>query len=136
MEVKKFIQYIKENNTVTETDIREYIREEWNIAKDNIFVKIGAQFPLDNNDIVKDKVSKVDNLVNQLIELYTKITIDNMSNFDKTWESSEDKIIEGDTVIHKETGEEFFVSRFGANNNFFDNEKSQFISLDNVKKKK
>jgi hypothetical protein len=136
MEVKKFIQYIKENNTVTETDIREYIREEWNIAKDNIFVKVGAQFPLDNNDIAKDKLTKVDDLVNQLIDLYTNITIDNISNFNKTWETSEDKIEEGDTVIDKESGEEFFVSRFGANNNFFDNEKSRFISLDSVKKKK
>ncbi len=136
MEIKKFIQYIKENKSVTETDIREYIREEWNIAKNNLFVKIGTKFPLDNNKLSDEDQHKLDNLISELINLYTNITIDNISTFEKTWEAPEDKIIEGDTVFGKESGEEFFVTRFGANNNFYDGNKHRFISLDSVTKKK
>ena len=136
MEVKKFIEYIKENKTFTETDIREFIREEWNIAKNNLFVKIGSQFPLDNNKLTEEDENKLNSLINQLIEFYTHLTIENISEFDKTWENSDDKIGEGDTVIDKKSKEEFFVTRFGANNNFYDGNKHRFISLDTVVKKK
>ncbi len=135
MDIKKFNDFIKENKSVTETDIREYIKEELNIAKNNIFIKIGTQFSLDDNQLSDDNQLKLDNLFNQLIDLYRDITIENISNFEKTWESPENKINEGDTVVDKKTGEEYFVTRFGSNNNFYDADKRKYIPLDDVKKK-
>lgn len=136
MEVKKFIEFINENKSVTESDIREYIKEEWNIATNNLFVKIGSKFPLDNNNLSEEDQNKLNSLVSQLIDLYTSMTIENISTFNKTWENEDEKIIEGDTVVAKDGGEEFYVTRFGANNNFYDGNKHRFISLDTVIKKK
>ena len=135
--VKNFYEYYLNeniNSNITETDIREYLREEFDIAKTNIFVKLGNEFPLDNNKMDDANEEKIDNLINQLVEIYASIAISNISNFEKTWVSDDEKIIEGDTVEDKESGEIFFVSRLGDNNNFYDNNKHRFISLDNVKK--
>jgi hypothetical protein len=136
MLVKKFNQFLNENNTLTETDIREYIREELETFKYNLAVKINAKFPLDNNNLQKEDEEIINNIFNNLIDVYSKITIDNISSFDKTWIKSDDKIEAGDTVYDKETGESYFVTRFGVNNNFFDSDKSRFISLDSVSKTK
>ncbi len=136
MLVKKFNQFLNENNTLSETDVREYIREELEIFKHNLSVKINAKFPLDNNDLQKEDEEILNNIFNNLVDVYSRITIDNISSFDKTWIKSDDKIEQGDTVYDKETGESYFVTRFGVNNNFFDSDKSRFISLDSVSKTK
>jgi hypothetical protein len=138
MDIKKFKDYINENisTTVTETDIREYIREELEIIKNNLNVKISSRFPLDNNKLNIEDDAKINQIFEELVEIYSKITIENISNFEKTWITPNEKIEEGDTVYDKETDEEYFVTRFGVNNNFYDGNKFKFISLDNVLKKK
>ena len=132
MLVKKFIDFINENKGITESDIREYVREEWSDAKESIFMKVNAKFPLDNNDISSETNSEIDGLINKLIDLYTKMTIENISGFEKTW-GDDERIKVGDTV-KDEDGLIYFVNRMGSNNNFYDESKHKFISLDSVKK--
>lgn len=136
MDIKKFKDYINENISVTETDIREYIREEIEIIKNNLNVKISSRFPLDNNQLNIEDETRINAIFEELVNIYSKITIENISNFEKTWVTPAEKIEEGDTVYDKESGEEFFVTRFGAGNNFYDGNKFRFISLDNVTKTK
>jgi hypothetical protein len=132
--VKRFNEYVNENVSTTETDIREYLREQWDIARNNIFIKMGGEFPIENNKIGDEDKLIIDGLINKLVEVYANIAIDNIPSFNKTWIHEDDKIVEGDTVEDVESGEVFFVSRFGSNNNFFDNNKNVFINLDRVKK--
>lgn len=132
--VKRFNEYVNENVSTTETDIREYLREQWDIARNNIFIKMCGEFPIENNKIADEDNLKIDELINKLVEVYANIAIDNIPSFNKTWVHEDDKIVEGDTVEDIESGEVFFVSRFGSNNNFFDNNKNVFINLDRVKK--
>lgn len=134
MEIKKYYKFINENKAVTESDIREYIREELSTSMDNLFIKVGSKFPLDNNDMSEENRDKLDSLIEQFIDLYSNITMDNISSFEKTWEYGSDKIKEGDIVVD-DKGEEFFVTRFGVNNNFYDGNKRRFVSLENVRKK-
>lgn len=132
--VKRFNEYVNENVSTTETDIREYLREQWDITRNNIFIKMCGEFPIENNKIADEDNLKIDELINKLVEVYANIAIDNIPSFNKTWVHEDDKIVEGDTVEDIESGEVFFVSRFGSNNNFFDNNKNVFINLDRVKK--
>ena len=134
MKIKKYIEYITENKKISESDIEEFIREEWDIAKDNIFLKISTKFPLDSKKISDDQQIIIDKLINKLIEIYSDVVIDNISTFDKSWDKA-DKIKEGDIVVDSD-GVEYFVSRFGDSNNFYDSEKNKFVSLDEVKLKK
>jgi len=135
MIVKKFVDYIKENNAVTESDIREYIREEVKNFEKNLFIKISSQFTLEKDEITEEDQLSLDLLMEKVVDLCSNITVNNIENFDKTWVLPNEKIEAGDTVISNNNKEEYIVTRFGSNNNFYDGNKKMFISLDNVKKK-
>lgn len=126
---------VLESNKTTETDIREFLKEEFENSINNIFLKASSEFGVDKNDISEKEKEKITSIKKELVEVYSKIVIDNISNFDKTWECEDEKIIEGDTVIDKKTKEKYFVSRFGESNNFYDENKKKYISLDDVVKK-
>lgn len=135
MEIKKYFEFIKENKLTTESDVREFIREEWNLAKTNILSKISSKFNLKNNKNSEDDKLKIDNLMNQLINMYVDLTINNIEDFNKSWILPEDKIEIGDTVIDNETGDEYFVSKMGSNDNFYDENRKEYIMLNQVRKK-
>jgi hypothetical protein len=137
--VKKYNEFISENNNlVTETEIREFLKEETSLMIKELFNKISNKFPMDNMELAEDTDSfkKINELQHDLIETTIDIVIENIKDFDKTWENPDDIINVGDTVIHNDSGEEYFVSRFGSTNNFYDDEKRTFIELEDVTKKK
>ena len=138
--IKKYSEYVNENNELTtEIKIREFLQEECNDLFKELFNKISDKFPMDNINISDnsddENLKDVKKLKHDLIEKLIDIVIDNIKDFDKTWEKPEDTIDVGDTVYSIETGDEYYVSRFGSNNNFYDNNKHVFVNLDSVKKK-
>ncbi len=138
--IKKYSEYVNENNELTtEIEIREFLKEECNDLFKELFNKISDKFPMDNINISDnsddENLKDVKKLKHDLIEKLIDIVIDNIKDFDKTWEKPEDTIDVGDTVYSIETGDEYYVSRFGSNNNFYDNNKHVFVNLDSVKKK-
>jgi hypothetical protein len=137
--VKKYNEFISENNKlVTETEIREFLKEETSLMIKDLFSKVSNKFPMDNMELAEDTDSfkKINEIQHDLIETVIDIVIENIKDFDKTWENPDDKIELGDIVIHNDSGEEYFVSRFGSSNNFYDDEKKTFIELEDVTKKK
>jgi len=137
--VKKYNEFIAENNNlVNETDIREFLKEETSLMIKDLFGKVSDKFPMDNMELAEDSESfkKINKLQHDLIETTIDIVIENTKDFDKTWENPDDVIQVGDFVIHNDSGEEYFVSRFGETNNFYDDEKKSFIELEDVTKKK
>lgn len=139
--IKKYQQFLNENKELTtEIEIREFLKEECNDLFKELFNKISDRFPMDNIHIIDDENNENTKHINELkydlIETLIDIVIENIKDFDKTWEKSEEVIDVGDTVYSIESGKEYFVSRFGSNNNFYDNNKHVFIDLDSVKKSK
>lgn len=137
--IKKYNEFILENNNlVTETDIREFLKEETSSMVKDLFSKVSDRFPMDNMELSEDEESfkEINKIQHDLIETIIDIVIENIKDFDKTWENPDEKIELGDTVIHNDSGEEYFVSRFGSTNNFYDDEKKSFIELEDVTKKK
>ena len=138
--IKKYTDYINENTEfTTENQIREFLKEECNELFKELFDNIANRFPMDKIDIFdnidEENFKYIEKIKYSLIEKLIDIVIENVKDFDKTWEKPENTINVGDTVYSIESGEEFFVSRFGSNNNFYDNNKHRFISLDSVNKK-
>jgi hypothetical protein len=137
--VKKYNDFIAENNNlVSETDIREFLKEETTLMIKDLFAKVSDKFPMDNMDLSEDNESfkKINKIQNELIETTIDIVIENVKDFNKTWENPDVKIELGDTVVHNDSGDEYFVARFGETNNFYDDEKKVYVDLDNVTKKK
>ncbi len=133
MKIKKFKDFLNESNSPTESDIREFIKEEWESARDYITNQVSLKFPIEGDIITPDKKEEVDGLITKLVEIYVKMSADKITNFEKTWVLPKDKIEVGDTV-ENESGEKFIVDKMGENNDFYDEEKKKYISLSSVKK--
>src|SRR6478609_9636475 len=100
MYIKKFNDFLNESN-VSETDIREFLKEEFKEFKSNLFTKIISQYSLDNTNLNSEYENKVDKLLNQLSEIYVLMITDNMKDFQKSWELPKDKMNVGDEVYSK-----------------------------------
>jgi hypothetical protein len=137
--VKKYNEFLAENNNlVSEVEIREFLKEETSLMIKDLFGKVSNKFPMDNMELAEDTESfkKINEIQGELIETVIDIVIENIKDFNKTWENPDTTITLGDSVIHNDSGEEYFVSRFGETNNFYDDDKKVFIELEDVSKKK
>jgi hypothetical protein len=137
--VKKYNEFVLENNNlVSETEIREFLKEETDLLVKELFSKVSDKFPMDNRELAQDNDSfkKIVQLKHDLIETTIDIVIENIKDFNKTWDNPDEEIEVGNVVIHNDSGEEYFVSRFGTTNNFYDEVKKTFIKLEDVTKKK
>ena len=137
--IKKYNEFLVENTKlVSEPEIREFLKEETSLMIKDLFNKVSNKFPMDNMDLSEDNESfkKINKIQHELIETAIDIVIENVKDFNKTWDNPDTKIEVGDTVVHNDSKEEYFVARFGETNNFYDDEKKTYIQLDNVTKKK
>lgn len=136
MIIKKYNDYIKENaNMITELDIREFLKQQTNTMIQDLLDKVSDKFPMNNIDYdnTQQYFDKLENIKSELNEIIIDIVIDNVKDFNKTWDIPEIQL--GDIVIHKDTGEEYFVHRFGTLNNFYDEDKREYVKLTDVIKK-
>lgn len=83
MEVKKFSEYITESTTVSEIEIKEFAKEEAEKLISDLFEKMAEKFPIDSSDMENDEKFKKDKITNDLTELVSQITINNISLLNK-----------------------------------------------------
>lgn len=130
--VKKFNQYIKESNdNLTETEIREFIKEKFADFRDDLVLNINNKFPLDTMDISDKDDEKILELSNQIIDIYVKNTVKNIKNFDKFWDKDEIKV--GDKVYFKSIL--YHVDKI-ENGKIYDKDRDELIPIEKVTKRK
>lgn len=130
--VKKFYQYINESNdNLTETEIREFIKEKFADFRDDLVLNINNKFPLDTMDISDKDDDKILELSNQIIDIYTKNVVRNIKNFDKFWDKDEIKV--GDKVYFKSIL--YHVDKI-ENGKIYDKDRDELIPIEKVTKRK
>lgn len=130
--VKKFYQYISESNdNLTETEIREFIKEKFADFRDDLVLNINNKFPLDTMDISDKDDDKILELSNQIIDIYTKNVVRNIKNFDKFWDKDEVKV--GDKVYFKSIL--YHVDKI-ENGKIYDKDRDELIPIEKVTKRK
>ena len=83
MEVKKFNQYIKESTTVSEIEIQEFAKEEAEKLISDLYERMAKKFPIDSSDLDKDQKFKQSNVLRELSDLVSEVTIKNISVLNK-----------------------------------------------------
>lgn len=130
--VKKFYQYINESNdNLTETEIREFIKEKFADFRDDLVLNINNKFPLDTMDISDKDDDKILELSNQIIDIYTKNVVRNIKNFDKFWDKDDIKV--GDKVYFKSIL--YHVDKI-ENGKIYDKDRDELIPIEKVTKRK
>lgn len=133
--VKKFNEFLLENKTYTETDIREFVKNKLNEFKNSFYTNLSTNFPLDTlNKLDSKKEEQIDLLLSELSEIWINYVIDNISDFNKTWKLPNNDFNLYDKVKDKKTGEIFVISKFGSDNNFYDENKKIFKNISEVEK--
>lgn len=79
MSVKKFDDYLKESN-VSKLEIKEFAKEQILELISNLYERMGKKFPIDSSKLDKDEKTLQDKITNELIDLVTQITINNISS--------------------------------------------------------
>lgn len=133
MKIIKYKDYIKEDSNITETEILEFLKEKWNDAYKDILLETVSKFPIETKNITIEQQSIIDESIINLVKT-TKDIIINNSNMNKSWILPEDKIELGDTIVD-DTGKEYYVSKLGSNNDFYDDDKKNYFDLSGKKKK-
>ena len=134
MKIIKYKDYINENSNITETEILEFLKEQWNAAYKEILLKTVSKFPIKTKNITTEQQSKIDECISIIVKTTKDIIIDNSGITNKDWILPEDKIELGDALVD-DTGKEYYVSKLGSNNDFYDDDKKNYFDLSGKKKK-
>ena len=83
MGIKKFNQYIKESNSVSEIEIEEFAKEEAEKLLSNLFERMAKKFPIDSSELTEKEKKYQTELIKKITRYATRITKNNISTFDE-----------------------------------------------------
>lgn len=83
MGIKKFNQYITESTSVSEIEIQEFAKEECEKLISDLYERMAKKFPIDSSELQKEEKFKQTKILQELTELVSEVTINNISILSK-----------------------------------------------------